>query len=121
MDPCTVTAPDAITAFAVPNPSGTFAEPPVFSGSIVQRIASPLESPKLLWTSDCFISLTLSPVDARNTSIEPKAVNTHYRCSHLKSSGIRFQCNSTLSTLFAPSTGENTDRAHIITLEFCTD
>ena len=39
METCTVTAPDAITAFAVPNPSLSSQIKPVFSGLVVQRVA----------------------------------------------------------------------------------
>ena len=40
MDACTVTALDAITAFAVPDPNGSSQSPSVFSGPGVQRITS---------------------------------------------------------------------------------
>jgi len=39
VDTCTVTALDAITAFAVPNPGGILAEQSVFSGLVVPRVA----------------------------------------------------------------------------------
>ena len=39
VDTCTVTALDAITAFAVPNPGGILAEQSVFSGLVVRRVA----------------------------------------------------------------------------------
>jgi hypothetical protein len=44
VDACTVTALDAITAFAVPNPNGHLAAPSVFSGLEVQsgRPAEPI-------------------------------------------------------------------------------
>jgi len=41
VDTCTVTAPDAITAFAVPNPGCTSQCPPVFSGLVTLWIAPP--------------------------------------------------------------------------------
>jgi len=41
VDACTVTAPDAITAFAVPNPGCTSQCPPDFSGLVALRIAPP--------------------------------------------------------------------------------
>jgi hypothetical protein len=48
VDTCTVTAPDAITAFAVPSP-GLFSQSlPVFSGLAAQRLAPPSGSPSLL-------------------------------------------------------------------------
>ena len=36
MDPCTVAALDAITAFAIPNPSSSSQSQPVFSGLVVR-------------------------------------------------------------------------------------
>jgi hypothetical protein len=39
VETCTVTAPDAITAFAVPNPSPSSQIKPVFSGLAAQRVA----------------------------------------------------------------------------------
>ena len=39
MESCTITALDAITAFAVPNPSYVLAEQPVFSGRVVFQVA----------------------------------------------------------------------------------
>src|SRR5438270_8334274 len=50
VEACTVTALDAITAFAVPNPSFSSQSKPVFSGLVVQRVASPDESLSLLQT-----------------------------------------------------------------------
>jgi len=40
METCTVTAPDATTAFAVPNPNGLSRRLSVFSGLVAQRVAS---------------------------------------------------------------------------------
>jgi hypothetical protein len=53
VDTCTVTAPDAITAFAVPNPNCSSQKQSVFSGLATQRVASSSESPSLLWTNQC--------------------------------------------------------------------
>ena len=39
MEACTVTALDAITAFAVPNPNGHLAAPSVFSGLAILQVA----------------------------------------------------------------------------------
>jgi hypothetical protein len=50
VDACTVTALDAIAAFAVPNPNGTSQYPSVFSGPAVRRVAPPSGSLSLLWT-----------------------------------------------------------------------
>jgi len=41
VETCTVTAPDAITAFAVPNLNGHLAAPSIFSGPAVQQVALP--------------------------------------------------------------------------------
>jgi len=40
MDTCTVTAPDVITAFAVPNPNCSSQSQSVFSGLVLPRVAS---------------------------------------------------------------------------------
>ena len=48
VDTCTVAVPDAISAFAVPNPKRLLAEPSVFSGLAVERVAPLYESPSLL-------------------------------------------------------------------------
>lgn len=64
MDACTVTALDAITAFAVPYPNESSQSPSDFSGSGAQRIAPPDEPPSLLRISNVLISPTLSTVDA---------------------------------------------------------
>jgi hypothetical protein len=40
VESCTVTAPDAITAFAVPNPNGLSRRLSVFSGLVARRVAS---------------------------------------------------------------------------------
>jgi hypothetical protein len=50
VDACTVTALDAITAFAVPNPGGILAEQSVFSGLVVRRVAPVNGSLSLLQT-----------------------------------------------------------------------
>ncbi len=64
VDACTVTAFDAITAFAVPDPNESSQIPSVFSGSGVRRIAPPDEPPSLLRISNCLFLPTLSAVDA---------------------------------------------------------
>ncbi len=51
VDACTVTALDAITAFAVPNPDGHLAKPSVFSGLVFRQVAPPNRSPSLLQAS----------------------------------------------------------------------
>ncbi len=80
MDACTVTAPDAIAAFAVPNPNGSSQNPSVFSGSAAQQVTLPCGSPSLLWTGDRCLTPTLSTVDARNSNTEPKPVNAQDWC-----------------------------------------
>jgi hypothetical protein len=64
VDACTVTAFDAITAFAVPYPNESSQSPSVFSGSGARRIASPDEPLSLLRISNFLFSPTLSTVDA---------------------------------------------------------
>jgi hypothetical protein len=39
VEACTVTAPDAITAFAVPNPDSSSQSQPVFSGLVAPQVA----------------------------------------------------------------------------------
>jgi len=67
VEACTVTAPDAITAFAVPNPNSSSQSPSVFSGPVVHRVA-PAERITQL-TSDRLILFepTLSAVDGSHT------------------------------------------------------
>src|ERR1700751_3232745 len=48
MDTYTVAAPDAITAFAVPNPNCSTQSPSFFSGLVARRIAPSSGSPGLL-------------------------------------------------------------------------
>jgi hypothetical protein len=50
VDTCTVTAPDATTAFAVPSPSGFSQSLPVFSGLAAQRLTPSSGSLSLLRT-----------------------------------------------------------------------
>ena len=63
VEACTVTTPDAITAFAVPNPNCSSQNQSAFSGSAAARVASLSESPSLLRISNCLFLLTLSTVD----------------------------------------------------------
>ena len=63
MDACTVTALDAITAFAVPNPNRSSQSQSVFSGLVALRVASVSRSPSLLRTGKVLIKPTLSAVD----------------------------------------------------------
>jgi hypothetical protein len=61
VDACTVTALDAITAFAVPSPNGRLAAPSVFSGLEVQRVAPPNPSPSLLQASYFYVASPFLP------------------------------------------------------------
>ena len=49
VDACTVTALDAITAFAVPNPNCSSQSQSVFSGLVANQVAPVSRSPSLLW------------------------------------------------------------------------
>ncbi len=100
MDACTVTAPDAITAFAVPNPNLVSQPQSDFSGPAVRRVAPPSGSLSLLWTGDRLFSPTLSTVDARNTNTEPIAVNAHYWCNKQRVSSGEYVSLSEISTVF---------------------
>src|SRR5438874_6732621 len=63
VDACTVTALDAITAFAVPNPNCSSQSQSVFSGLVALRVAPFSRSPSLLRTGKVLIKPTLSAVD----------------------------------------------------------
>jgi hypothetical protein len=49
VESCTITALDAITAFAVADPGYILAEQSVFSGQFADRVAPASGSPSLLW------------------------------------------------------------------------
>jgi len=63
VDACTVTALDAITAFAVPNPNCPSQEQSVFSGLAANQVALASRSPSLIRTGKVLIKPTLSAVD----------------------------------------------------------
>jgi len=63
VDACTVTALDATTAFAVPDPNGSSQSPSVFSGPGVQRIASSDQITQL--TSDRLRFIEANPFSHR--------------------------------------------------------
>ena len=63
MDACTVTTPDATTAFAVPNPGCSSQIQSVFSGLAALRVAPAGGSLGLLRTGNFLFSPTLSTVD----------------------------------------------------------
>jgi len=70
VDARTTTAPDAITAFAVPSP-GCFSEQLVFSGLVARRVASPSESLGLLRTGQFYLA---NPFNRRRLHITPDAL-----------------------------------------------
>src|SRR5581483_408010 len=55
VDACTVTTPDAITAFAVPNPNCSSQSQSVFSGLVALQVAPVSGSPSLLWTGSLLL------------------------------------------------------------------
>jgi len=61
VDACTAAAPDAITAFAVPNPSCSSQSQSVFSGWVARRVASPSGSPGLLQIGQCYLNQPFQP------------------------------------------------------------
>ncbi len=61
LDACTVAAPDAITAFAVPKPQLLLAGQLVFSGLVAQRVTSSSESPSLLRTGQYYLDQPFQP------------------------------------------------------------
>ena len=63
VDACTVTALDAITAFAVPNPNCSSQSQSIFSGLVADQVALVSRSPSLLRTGKVLIKPTLSAVD----------------------------------------------------------
>ena len=67
VDACTVTALDAISAFADPNPNCSSQSQSVFSGLAALRVAPPGRSLSLLRTGKILFKPTLSAVDASHT------------------------------------------------------
>jgi len=59
VESCTVTALDAITAFAVPNPNCPSRSSRFSSGLVVQQVTLPNGSPSLLRTGQDFFQPTL--------------------------------------------------------------
>ena len=80
VDACTVTALDAITAFAVPSPNGRLAAPSVFSGLEVQQVAPPNPSPSLLQVSYFYVCQPFSAVDMGDTNRAISIVNAQDWC-----------------------------------------
>jgi hypothetical protein len=56
VDPCTVAALDAITAFAVPNPNCSSQNQSVFSGLVARQVALPSRSLSLLRTGKVYFA-----------------------------------------------------------------
>jgi len=81
VDACTVTTLDAITAFAVPNPSCSSQSPPVFSGLAAFRVAPACRSLSLLRTGNDLFSPTLSTVDGSKGNTASRNVNAHNWCN----------------------------------------
>jgi hypothetical protein len=61
VDTCTVTALDAITAFAVPNPNCSSQSQSVFSGLVVNQVALVIRSPSLHRTGKVLLSQPFQP------------------------------------------------------------
>lgn len=86
VDACTTTAPDAITAFAVPSP-GCFSQQVVFSGLVAQRVTSPSESLGLLRTGQFYLT---SPFDRRRLHVTTVALrNAVTRITQFEDSAVR--------------------------------
>ena len=61
MEACTVTALDAITAFAVPNPNCSSQKQSVFSGLVALQVALPSRSLSLLRTGEFLFRQSFQP------------------------------------------------------------
>jgi|SRR6266496_1987357 len=61
VETCTVTALDAITAFAVPNPNCSSQSQSVFSGQVALQVALLSRSPSLLRTGKFYLSQPFQP------------------------------------------------------------
>ena len=81
MDACTVTALDAITAFAIPNPGSPSQSQPVFSGLVALQVALLSGSLSLLRT-DKFYSSILSAVDVEQTKQLPQRCQCNFQCEN---------------------------------------
>jgi hypothetical protein len=82
VEACTVTTPDAITAFAVPNPNCSSQNQSAFSGPAAARVTSFSESLSLLRISNCLFLLTLSTVDSVEVNMAYTKVNARSWCNH---------------------------------------
>ena len=61
MEACTVTAPDAITAFAVPNPDSSSQSQPLFSGLVALQVALPSGSLSLFRIDKFYVRQSFRP------------------------------------------------------------
>ena len=80
MDACTVTALDAITAFAVPNPNGSSQTQSVFSGLDARQVTLPSGSPSLLRIGKVLLSQPFQPSTGTKVNNCLMDVNAAFRC-----------------------------------------
>ena len=80
VDACTVTALDAITAFAVPNPNCSSQSQSVFSGLAARPVALSSGPLSLLRTGNVLFSPTLSAVDGGKLNSYEGIVNAAFQC-----------------------------------------
>jgi hypothetical protein len=98
VEACTVTTPDATTAFAVPNPNCSSQSQSVFSGLAAYRVAPAGGSLGLVRIGNFLFSPTLSTVDGSNLNISVAIVNAHYWCNG-RDSHRKFHSRNLLSQL----------------------
>lgn len=79
MDACTIAAPDAITAFAVPNPNCSSQSQSVFSGLVARQVSSPSGSPSLLQNSP----MLLGPILSADVTSDHRTGDTGSQCRFL--------------------------------------
>src|SRR4029077_8071788 len=79
VDACTIAAPDAITAFAVPNPNCSSQSQSVFSGLVARQVSSPSGSPSLLQTSP----MLLAPILSADVTYDHRTGDTGSQCRYL--------------------------------------
>jgi hypothetical protein len=131
VEACTVTALDAITAFAVPNPNCSSQSQSVFSGLVALQVALVSRSLSLLRTGKVLIKPTLSAVDVCQlkqllhrcqcffASLSQISVDVNVE----NRSGSQPSCNSMQENQFDVLTTEHTSRivvpAHITHVESC--
>ena len=81
MDACTVTTPDVITAFAVPNLNCSSQSQSIFSGLDACRVTPASQSLSLLRIGNFLISPTLSTVDECKVNMQSSNVNARKWCN----------------------------------------